>query len=125
MRSMTLVLLAGLALGCGGGNGGGGGDGDGVTTPPPPPPSGNVVSAVGVTAWSPAAITIRAGEIVSFRDPSSTAHSVQFDQGVAGHPGNVPDFAATSKSVTFATAGTFPYHCGIHPAMQGRVVVQP
>jgi plastocyanin len=50
---------------------------------------------------------------------------VQFDQGVAGHPANVADFSSTSKSVTFATAGTFPYHCGIHPAMQGQVVVQP
>ncbi len=122
MRSMTLVLLAGLAFGCGGGGyGGGGGDGNGITTPPP----GNVVSAVGVTAWNPAVITIRAGEDVTFRSPSSTAHSVQFDQGVPGHPGNVADFADASKSVTFATAGTFPYHCGIHPVMQGQVVVQP
>ena len=118
MRSETILLLAGLALGCGGGGYGGGGNG--VTAPP-----GNVASAVGVTAWSPATITISAGEDVSFRNASSTAHNVQFDQGVAGHPGNVADFTSTSKSVTFATAGTFPYHCGIHPVMQGQVVAQP
>jgi len=120
MRSMTLLLLAGLAIGCGGGGGYGGG-GSGVTAPPP----GNVVGAVGVTSWSPATITITAGDDVSFRNASSTAHNVQFDQTVAGHPGNVADFASTSRSVTFAAAGTFPYHCGIHPVMQGQVVVQP
>ena len=120
MHSMTLLLLAVLVLGCGGGGAGGGGGG-GVTPPPP----GNIVGPVGVTAWSPATITIKAGEDVTFRNTSGTAHNVQFDQGVAGHPANVADFSSTSKSVTFATAGTFPYHCGIHPAMQGQVVVQP
>ena len=122
MRSMTLLLVAGLAFGCGGGGGyGGGGNGGGITSPPP----GNVVGAVGVTSWNPATIAIKAGEDVSFRNSSSTAHNVQFDQAVAGHPGNVGDFASTSRSVTFATAGTFTYHCGIHPVMQGQVVVQP
>jgi plastocyanin len=27
-------------------------------------------------------------------------------------------------SMTFPTAGTFPYHCGIHPNMVGTVTVQ-
>ena len=27
-------------------------------------------------------------------------------------------------SVTFATRGTFPYHCSIHPGMIGTIVVQ-
>jgi len=27
-------------------------------------------------------------------------------------------------SVTFPTAGTFPYHCAIHPGMVGSVVVR-
>jgi len=123
MRSTMLLLLAGLALGCGGGYGGGGGGGGGGVTNPPPP--GNLVSAVGVTAWSPANITISAGQEVSFRNPSSTTHNVHFDGDAAGRPGNVADFASATKAVTFATAGTFPYHCSIHPAMRGEVVVQP
>jgi hypothetical protein len=28
-----------------------------------------------------------------------------------------------SGSVTFTTAGTFPYHCNVHPNMHGMVVV--
>jgi plastocyanin len=27
-------------------------------------------------------------------------------------------------SFTFKTAGTFPYHCAIHPGMVGRVVAR-
>src|SRR5262249_55503324 len=30
----------------------------------------------------------------------------------------------TSKSVTFSTAGTFAYHCAIHPFMHGSVGVR-
>jgi plastocyanin len=116
MRSVSLLLLAILAVGCGGGYGGN------ITTPPPGDP--RTVDAVGVTSWSPATITIKSGEDVTFRNSSSTTHNVQFDQ-TAGHPANVADFSSSAKAVTFATAGTYAYHCGIHPNMQGQVVVQP
>jgi plastocyanin len=66
-----------------------------------------------------------AGNAVTFRYSSRTAHTVQFDQGVADHLGGVADFASTSDRLTFATAGVSPYHCGIHPVVQGQVVVQP
>ena len=32
---------------------------------------------------------------------------------------------SSTRSVTFTTPGTYAYHCGIHPVMQGTVVVQP
>jgi len=63
---------------------------------------------------------------VTYRNPSSSIpHNVQFHQDVAGHPDNVTDFTYASRVVTFTTAGTYAYHCGIHPVMQGQVVVQP
>lgn len=113
MRSNSLLLLTVLAIGCG--------SGKDVAAPP----GANVVDAVGVTAWSPSSITITAGEVVEFRNSSSTTHNVQFDQNVAGHPDNVGNFASATRSVTFTTPGTYAYHCGIHPVMQGTVVVQP
>jgi plastocyanin len=32
---------------------------------------------------------------------------------------------ASSYSVTFPDAGTYPYHCAIHPGMEGTVIVIP
>ena len=113
MRSIGLLLLATLALGCG--------DGGGAVSGPGP---SNRVDAVGATSWSPATITIKAGEAVTFRNSSSsTPHNVVFDQAAAGHPPDVSDFTNSSKAVTFATAGTYNFHCGIHPVMTGQVVV--
>jgi plastocyanin len=115
MRSMFLLLSASMLIGSACSNN----DVNGPET------DSNRVDAVGVTAWNPTPITITAGEAVTFRNSSSTVHNVKFDQGTAGHPADVADFANASKSVTFATAGTYAYHCGIHPAMQGTVIVQP
>jgi plastocyanin len=114
MRSMILLVAVTLFIGCSNDNGYAAGPGN-----------DKVVDAVGVTTWNPTPITIKAGEAVTFRNNSSTTHNVQFEQGTAGHPANVTDFQASSKSVTFATAGTYAYHCGIHPAMQGQIIVQP
>ena len=113
MRPGNLLLLTILAIGCGY---------SGPT--PPPPPGGNVVDAVGATAWNPSTITITAGDAVEFRNATGTTHNVQFDV-VAGHPDNVGDFASATRSVTFTAPGTYTFHCGIHPVMQGTVVVEP
>ena len=77
------------------------------------------------TSWSPPTITVKAGDVVTFRNTTGITHNVRFDQNVAGHPGDVGDFSSGTKPVTFSTAGTYAYHCGIHPNMQGQVVVQP
>jgi plastocyanin len=118
MRSEFLSLVAVVALvGCGSG-------GHSVTGPGQ---GGNsaTVDAVGATSWSPTHITIRAGEAATFRNATGIVHNLRFDE-TAGHPEDVADFVSASRSVVFTTAGTFDYHCGIHPAMQGQVeVVQP
>lgn len=115
MRSASILLFAALVFGCD--------NSDYVT--PPPDDTPQVVNAVGVTSWSPATITIKAGDILTFRNTSATEHNVKFDQGGEGKPEDVPNFASTTKPVTFSTAGTFTYHCGIHPVMTGQVIVQP
>ena len=114
MRSVILLVLASLVVGCSSGE---------VSAPQGDAP--HPVDAVGVTSWNPTPITIKAGEAVTFRNATGAVHNVQFDQGAVGRPGNVSDFGSASRSVVFMTAGSFNYHCGIHPAMQGQVIVQP
>ena len=72
-------------------------------------------------AFSPASITVKVGDTVTWtnRDPfnhTSTSDSGVWDTGVIA--------AGTARSIVFSTAGTFAYHCSIHLSMQGTVIVQ-
>jgi plastocyanin len=70
--------------------------------------------------FGPSAITIHAGETITWANAGPTGHSAtardhSFDTGVLpkGH----------SASHTFSKAGTYAYICSIHPFMHGTVVV--
>jgi plastocyanin len=41
--------------------------------------------------------------------------------GVFGSPGNLTQ--NQTFTFTFTTAGTFPYHCSIHPYMKAKITV--
>ncbi len=118
----TPVVVVGLALAAlagscssnsdktptapGGNNGGGNG--------------GTSVSISGF-AFVPAVDTVKAGTTVTWTNQDAVAHTVTADDGTFGsaHLGNGVTFARA-----FNTAGTFTYHCAIHPSMHGTVVVQ-
>ena len=111
-----LATLTGalLATGCGGDDNNGGSNG--------PPTDGNTINATPSETFTPASLTINAGETLTFVF-GSLAHNVFFDQDTA--PDDIP--APTSNASvdrTFPTAGTFTYTCHIHPQMHGTVVVQ-
>lgn len=117
---LQLVILTGVlaaAYGCSGGSS------DGGSPTAPSPSSGNTVNATPSLAFSPATITVNAGDVVTFAF-GSVAHNVFFD-AVAGAPANIEGTNANvSIPRTFTMAGTFPYTCHIHPTMHGTVVVQ-
>lgn len=70
-------------------------------------------------AFSPSDLTVPAGTEVTFTNNDSTAHTVTFDSFASDRlsPGS-------SFKHTFATPGTFNYHCSIHTYMTGRIIVQ-
>jgi len=51
----------------------------------------------------------------------AVTHTVTSDNA-AWDSGNIP--AGGTFKFTFTTAGTFPYHCTIHPGMTGTIIVQ-
>ncbi len=71
--------------------------------------------------FSPATITITAGQKVCWQNSSAVAHTVTDDGGAFDI--NLP--VGNIYVHTYATAGTFPYHCKIHAGMTGTVVVNP
>jgi plastocyanin len=74
-------------------------------------------------AFSPSAITVKAGSSVTWINQDGTDHTVVSDTGspVAFASQNLPN--GGSFSVTFSKPGTYTYHCSIHPSMTGTITV--
>lgn len=146
-RAKLFFLSAALAaLSACGGSGGDSGYTTGVTNPqptggtnnPPPPPttggSSPVVSINSDLTYSPSAISVVKGTTVTWTwqpcDGSGyggygydcPTHNVTFDDG-----SNISSATQASGTYTrtFASTGTFKYHCTVHGAalMSGSVVV--
>lgn len=72
-------------------------------------------------SFDPDTVTIDAGETLTWVNQDGPNHDVIADNG---------EFASQalstgeSFSFTFTDAGTYPYHCGIHPDMTATVIVQ-
>ena len=73
--------------------------------------------------FTPAQATIRVGQSVLFDFPA-VQHNVIFQQR-AGKPADIPATSSQAITRTFATAGTFPFDCTLHPGMTGTVIVNP
>jgi plastocyanin len=72
-------------------------------------------------SYNPATVTIKVGDKVTWVNQDAPQHDVVADNGEF----NSQLFdKGQSFSFTFTKAGTYPYHCSIHPGMTGTVVVQ-
>src|SRR2546430_16596520 len=88
--------------------------GGGTAAPPPP---GNTVAATPSLTFTPATLTVNAGDAVTFAF-GSVPHNVFFTQQ-AGAPADIPGSNANvSGTRTFPTAGPYAYPCHIHPCRQ-------
>ena len=71
-------------------------------------------------AFQPASLEVPAGTTVTWTNSGAATHTVSADNG-AFDSGRLASGATFSQ--TFDTAGTFTYHCEIHPQMTGTIVV--
>jgi len=86
-----------------------------------PPPSGGSSVTIQNFAFSPATLTISVGKTVTWTNSDSVTHTIASDDGSFDSGNIVP---GQTFSRTFSTAGTYAYHCSIHPSMKGAIVVQ-
>ena len=122
IRIVYAALLLACSVACG--------SSSSPTTPSPTPaPSGPNVAATIVansatlttTAFSPNPVAIAVGGTVTWTNRDVIAHTSTADGG-AWNSGTIA--AGGTFSRTFTSAGSFPYHCAIHPGMIGTVTVQ-
>ena len=100
------------------------------STPTPSSPSSGggggtpvtIVSGASIlttTAYAPNPISVGVGGSVTWANNAS--HTARANDGT-WNSGNIAPGATFTRS--FPTAGSFPYHCTLHPGMVGTVVVQ-
>lgn len=77
--------------------------------------------AISGFSFSPKSVTVTVGDTVTWTNSDAQAHTATADDA-SWDTANIGNGA--SKSITFSTAGTFAYHCSIHPTMTGTVVVE-
>jgi plastocyanin len=89
----------------------------------PAPATANTITIKDFT-FSPATLTVKTGTTVTWVNEDSMSHTVVSDDG-SGFPFTSPQLAnGGSYPLAFTQAGTYPYHCSIHPSMKGTIVVK-
>lgn len=80
-----------------------------------------VVSAgIEGNTFLPASISAKVGDVITWTNSDGVAHGIQVDDGprctgaIAGRG---------TGSTTFSEAGTFPFHCFVHPSMKGTFTI--
>jgi amicyanin len=133
---VVALVLALVLAGCGGAT-----DTGGTTTEPtattaptaaptvaPTPTSSGPSAAVsiggsGTFSFSPSTLTVKVGTNVTWTNSSAAPHTVTSDAGAPASFDGSLDPNGTF-SFTFTKAGTYAYHCNIHPYMKATVVVK-
>lgn len=73
-------------------------------------------------AFSPSSLNVKVGTSVMWTNDDAVTHTITSDSGSLLNSGMLSP--GQSFSFTFDRAGSFGYHCNIHPAMKGTVVVK-
>lgn len=125
LLALTLVIVAIVAVGCSSTTTTTTAAPGGETTAAPPTTAAAGGGGTAVTlenfAFSPATVTVKVGDTVTWTNNDSATHNVTADDGSF----KSPDFGQGGTfSFTFQKAGTYTYGCTIHPQMKGTVVVQ-
>ena len=70
-------------------------------------------------AFHPDCFKVSAGSTISVNNQDTTTHTFTSD----GTNVNVSLDAGTTQTATAPAAGTYPFHCNIHPTMTGTFIV--
>jgi plastocyanin len=73
-------------------------------------------------AFTPNILTIKQGETITWTNEDGTSHTVTSDTGKELDSGIISN--GKSYSHTFAQKGTYTYHCALHGAMKGTIIVE-
>jgi len=88
---------------------------------PATPSSGLVTVEIKNSSYQPNPVTVKVGSQVNWHNSDNIDHTATSDTGMFDDFVNA--MSAHGAPVTMSTAGTFAYHCTIHPNMRATIVV--
>ena len=122
LTTASFAVLVAVALAACSGSSGSAAPTSATSQAPAAPAGGATAVTIKDFAFSPASNSVPTGSKVTWTNSDTTAHTVTFDDGSADSGNLAP---GSTFDQTFATAGTFAYHCTIHSQMHGTVTVTP
>jgi plastocyanin len=82
--------------------------------------TGTVAVSIKDFSFEPSTISAKVGDTVTFSNTGAAAHNATLDSGGCATPNIQP---AKSDGLHFTAAGSYPFHCTIHPDMKGTITV--
>ena len=79
-----------------------------------------VDATVGDFKWGP--VSAKVGDVITWTNADSAPHRVALDDGSCAMSANIPG-SGGKASLVFSVAGTYPFHCSIHPTMKGTITI--
>ncbi len=72
-------------------------------------------------SFNPSSVTAKVGDTITWKNSDDAPHTVTFDDASVGGSGTLNN--GSTFQLTAAKAGSFPFHCKIHPSMKGTLTV--
>ncbi|HMA47955.1 MAG TPA: plastocyanin/azurin family copper-binding protein, partial [Frankiaceae bacterium] len=79
-----------------------------------------VSASVANFTWSQP-INAKVGDVITWANDDSAPHRVVLDDGSCGMSGNIA--GGGKRSLVFTVAGTYAFHCSVHPTMKGTITI--
>jgi len=74
-------------------------------------------------SFSPETLTVSVGTTVIWTNRTSTPHTITSDAGMFNSGLNDPIESGFTFTFKFTKAGTYKYHCALHPTMTATIIV--
>jgi plastocyanin len=80
-----------------------------------------VAATVANNTWSQP-VTAKVGDVITWTNSDGVPHKVALDDGSCAMSANIGTSGGT-RSLVFTKAGTYPFHCAVHPSMKGTITI--
>jgi plastocyanin len=124
----SAIAVAALLTACSGGGaatnppatgGGAGTAGASLCTEPAAGTAADVNATVSGNTWGPVSAAV--GDVITWTNADAVPHKVALDDGSCTMTNNITGDAP--QSLVFNQAGSYPFHCTVHPSMKGTIAI--